>query len=53
MKYAPRSLRPERHSWVDLDPDAFVRDGYGAVGVDTVAACREITWAAMERRGVG
>ena len=34
----------------------FVRDGYvavrGAVDAGTVAACRELIWAAMERRGV-
>jgi hypothetical protein len=40
--------------WVDLD--AFERDGYvavrRAVDADTVAACRELVWAAMERRGV-
>lgn len=39
-----------------LDPDAFVRDGYvavrGAVEPETVVACRESIWAAMERRGV-
>ena len=39
-----------------MDVDAFVRDGYvamrGAVGADTVAACRELTWAAMARRGI-
>jgi len=33
-----------------------VRDGYvavrGAVDAETVAACRELIWAAMERRGV-
>src|SRR5215831_11515000 len=42
------------HGRVDLD--GFVRDGYvavrGAVDADTVAACRELIWAAMERRGV-
>jgi hypothetical protein len=42
------------HQQVDLD--AFVRDGYmavrGAVDASTVAACRELIWAAMERRGV-
>jgi hypothetical protein len=42
------------HGRVKLD--AFVRHGYVAVrgGVDagTVAACRELIWAAMERRGV-
>jgi hypothetical protein len=39
-----------------LDLDAFVRDGYlalrGAVDPDTVAACRDLIWAAMERRDV-
>ena len=39
-----------------LDLDAFMRDGYlvlrGAVGPGTVAACQELTWAAMERRGI-
>ena len=39
-----------------MDLDAFVRDGYvavrGAVDADTAAACRELIWAAMERRGV-
>src|SRR5215469_12399998 len=42
------------HGRVDLD--AFVRDGFVAVrrAVDagTAAACRELIWAAMERRGV-
>jgi len=42
------------HGRVDLD--AFVRDGYvavrGAADAGTVAACRELIWAAMERRGV-
>ncbi len=42
------------HGRVDLD--GFARDGYvavrGAVDAGTVAACRELTWAAMERRGV-
>jgi hypothetical protein len=42
------------HGRVDLD--AFVRDGYvairGAVDAGTVAACRELIWDAMERRGV-
>lgn len=41
---------------VKLDLDAFVRDGYvavrGAVDPETLAACRESIWAAMERRGV-
>ncbi len=45
---------PGHDGWVDLD--GFVRDGYvavrGAVDADTVAACRELIWAAMERRGV-
>jgi hypothetical protein len=39
-----------------VDVDAFIRDGYvamrGAVDPATVAACRELIWAAMERRGV-
>jgi hypothetical protein len=39
-----------------VDLDAFVRDGYvairGAVDAGTVAACRELIWDAMERRGV-
>ncbi len=39
-----------------MDLDGFVRDGYvvirGAVDAETVAACRELIWAAMERRGV-
>ena len=39
-----------------VDAHAFVRDGYvairGAVDPATVAACQELTWAAMERRGV-
>ena len=39
-----------------MDLDAFVRDGYvavrGAVDAGTVAKCRELIWAAMERRGV-
>ena len=39
-----------------LDLDAFMRDGYlalrGAVDPGTVAACQELTWAAMERRGI-
>jgi hypothetical protein len=42
------------HGRVDLD--AFVRDGYvavrGAVDAGTAAACRELIWTAMERRGV-
>jgi hypothetical protein len=42
------------HGRVDLD--AFVRDGYvairAAVDADTVAACRELIWDAMEWRGV-
>jgi hypothetical protein len=41
---------------VRVDLDAFVRDGYvavrGAVDTGTVAACRELIWTAMERRGV-
>lgn len=39
-----------------MDLDGFVRDGYvavrGAVDAGTVAGCRELIWAAMERRGV-
>jgi hypothetical protein len=39
-----------------VDLDAFVRDGYaavrGAVDAGTVAACRDLIWAALERRGV-
>jgi hypothetical protein len=39
-----------------VDLDAFVRDGYvavrGAVDAGTAAACRELIWTAMERRGV-
>jgi hypothetical protein len=39
-----------------VDLDGFVRDGYvavrGAVDAATAAACRELIWAAMERRGV-
>jgi hypothetical protein len=39
-----------------MDLEAFVRYGYvairGAVDAGTVAACRELIWAAMERRGV-
>ena len=42
------------HGRVDLD--SFARDGYlavrGAVDAGTVAACQELIWAAMERRGV-
>jgi hypothetical protein len=45
----------DHHGRVDLD--AFIRDGYvairGAVDTGTVAGCRELIWAAMERRGVG
>lgn len=44
------------HGGVRLDVDAFVRDGYvavrRAVDPETVGACRESVWAAMERRGV-
>lgn len=51
----PSTARPSPRR-ADLDLDAFVRDGYvavrGAVDPDTVAACREWIWAAMERRGV-
>jgi hypothetical protein len=40
----------------EVDQDAFVRDGYvavrGAVDANTVAACRELAWAAMGRRGI-
>jgi Phytanoyl-CoA dioxygenase (PhyH) len=39
-----------------VDVDSFVRDGYvtvrQAVDADTAAACRELIWAAMGRRGV-
>jgi hypothetical protein len=39
-----------------VDLDAFVRDGYvavrGAIDAGTVAACQELTWAGLERRGV-
>jgi hypothetical protein len=39
-----------------VDVEAFVRDGYlavrGAVSAETAARCRELIWAAMERRGV-
>jgi hypothetical protein len=39
-----------------VDLDAFVRDGYvairDAVDAGTIAACRELIWAAMELRGV-
>jgi hypothetical protein len=39
-----------------VDVDAFARDGYvavrGAVGADTVAACQELIWTAMERRRI-
>jgi hypothetical protein len=39
-----------------VDVDAFVRDGFvavrGAVDAETVAACRELIWAELERRGV-
>jgi hypothetical protein len=39
-----------------VDVDAFIRDGYvairGAVDQETVAACRELIWAAMEQRGI-
>jgi hypothetical protein len=39
-----------------VDLDAFGRDGYvavrGAVDAETAAACQELIWAAMERRGV-
>jgi hypothetical protein len=40
-----------------VDVAAFVRDGYlavrGAVDTGTAAACQELTWAAMARRGIG
>jgi hypothetical protein len=40
-----------------VDLDEFMRDGYvairGALTAESVAACRELIWAAMERRGVG
>jgi hypothetical protein len=39
-----------------VDLEAFARDGYvavrGAVDAGTVAGCRELIWAAMQRRGV-
>jgi hypothetical protein len=39
-----------------VNVDAFVRDGFvavrGAVPAETVAACRELIWAEVERRGV-
>jgi hypothetical protein len=39
-----------------VDLGAFMRDGYvsvrGAVDAETAAACQELIWAAMERRGV-
>jgi hypothetical protein len=39
-----------------VDIDSFVRDGFvavrQAVGASTVAACRELAWAAMGRLGV-
>jgi phytanoyl-CoA dioxygenase PhyH len=39
-----------------VDVDSFIRDGYvairGAVDQETVAACQELIWAAMEGRGV-
>src|SRR5882724_3692728 len=39
-----------------VDVEAFVRDGYvavrGAVDPGTVASCRELTWAALARRGI-
>jgi hypothetical protein len=39
-----------------VDLDAFARDGYvalrGAVDAGTVAACQDLTWAAMRRQGV-
>jgi hypothetical protein len=45
-----------RHHHGRVDLEGFVRDGYvairGAVDAGTVAACREVTWAAMELRGV-
>jgi hypothetical protein len=38
-----------------VDQEAFVRDGYvalrGAVDAGTAAACRELIWAAMDKRG--
>jgi hypothetical protein len=46
--------RPGHHAQVDVD--SFVRDGFVAVrqAVDagTAAACRDLIWAAMRRRGV-
>jgi hypothetical protein len=42
---------------VHVDVAAFVRDGYlavcGAVDMETAAACQELTWSAMARRGIG
>lgn len=42
---------------VHVDVAAFVRDGYlavrGAVDTQTAAACQQLTWAAMARRGIG
>jgi len=39
-----------------VDLDGFVRDGYvvirGAVDPDMVAACRELVWDSLERRGI-
>jgi hypothetical protein len=48
------------HAWPGndgrVDLDAFARDGYlavrGAVHAETAAGCRELIWAALERRGV-
>jgi Phytanoyl-CoA dioxygenase (PhyH) len=41
---------------MDLDLETFVRDGYvairGAVDGRTVAACRELIWAALRQRGI-
>jgi hypothetical protein len=46
---------PGHHDRVDVD--SFARDGFvavrQAVDADTVAACRELTWAALRRHGVG
>jgi hypothetical protein len=39
-----------------VDLDGFARDGYvavrGAVRADTTAACRELIWASLARRGI-
>jgi len=39
-----------------MDADGFIRDGYvvvrGAVDAETAAACRELIWESMAKRGV-